>query len=221
MEIKELVQYLKEEIEPLDVLKRIQSCIKDKSSTAGSTSKEEIFTREFLCPKLADFFYTKKRSQLNLSDSEIQIGLGTEGFKNVERYGFTPARANKHFLTKGQIIANEPPEEWFKESSKKLTSFMACPDFAIRNPLPFNIVGEVKYFSKGSEKAAIKELYNDIRQAMFYLGAFNEYKDCLLVIADASPENTFTKALNLLEDDLLLRFGIETNIHLCIINLKS
>lgn len=55
---------------------------------------------------------------------------------------------------------------------------------------------------------------------MFYLGAFSEYTDALLIVADASPDHAFANSLNLLKDDLLTRFGEETNIHLCIIKLS-
>ena len=218
--IQQLCNFLQSEIENKNVLAHINECAKKATSTAGSRSMEEIFTREFICKSLLKFFNTEIREQLNLTDEQITKGMGTEGFKNVDGFGFTPARQKKHFFTKGQVIASEPPDAWFKDSDKKLTSYMACPDFAIRAPLPISTVGETKYFTKGSQKAAIKELYNGIRQAMFYLGAFNEYKDALLIVADASPDHTFASSLDLLEDDLLSRFGEETNIHLCVIKLS-
>ena len=218
--IERLCAYLKDEIESKQVLVHIENCVQDARSTAGTKSREEIFTREFLCPYLAKFFYQKLKDELGLTDKDIENGLGTEGFENVNGFGFTPARKGKHFFTKGQIISSNPPEAWFKASSKKLTSFMACPDFALRSPLPISVVGETKYFTKGSKQSAIKELYNDVRQAMFYLGAFNEYTDALLLVADASPGHIFYHSLTLLEEELLNRFGKETNIHLCVIKLR-
>ncbi len=218
--IHQLSMYLKNIIEPQGALAHIEDCVTSASSTAGTKSREEIFTREFLCPSLLRFFNVENRDQLKLTDEQITKGMGTEGYQNVDGFGFTPARKKKHFFTKGQVIANDPPDAWFKGSEKKLTSYMACPDFALRSPLPVSIVGETKYFTKGSQKFAIKELYNDIRQAMFYLGAFNEYTDALLVVADASPDHAFVNALDLLEDDLLARFGGESNIHLCTLKLS-
>lgn len=217
--IEELLNYLKKQIESKEALTHIEECVNSSISTAGTKSREEIFTREFLCPTLASFFYDEVFDQLNLNENEIEKGLGTEGYKNVSGFGFTPARQGKHFFTKGQVISSEPPEAWYKASKKRLTSYMACPDFALRSPLPLAIVGETKYFVKGSKEVAVRELYNDIRQCMFYLGAFNEYTDALLVVADASPEHSFSKAFDLLNEDLVSRFGSDTNIHLCVINL--
>lgn len=218
--IERLCAYLKSEIETKEVLACIESFIQDATSTAGTKSREEIFTREFLCPSLLKFFNQELSGQIDLTNNEIEEGMGTEGYKNVDGFGFTPARKGKYFFTKGQAIASDPPEAWFKSSNKKLTSYMACPDFALRSPLPMSVVGEAKYFTKDSKETAIRELYNDIRQCMFYLGAFSEYTDALLVVADASKKHTFANCLNLLEDDLLKRFGSETNIHLCIIKLS-
>lgn len=218
--IQELLTFLKTHIEEDGVLAKIDKYISSNSSSAGSKSREEVFTREFLCPTMAKFFYVYQREKLGLKNEEIESGLGTEGYKHIDGYGFTPARSKKHFFTKGQVIESDPPQAWFKDSDKSLTSFMACPDFAIRSPLPMNVVGEVKYFHKGSKNSAIKELYNDLRQTMFYLGAFNEYTDALLVVADASEGHIFNEALSLLREDLLERFGDETNIHLCVLKLR-
>ena len=43
-------------------------------------------------------------------------------------------------------------------NDKKLPNFQACPDFSISKPLPFSLVGEVKYFRSGSSEYAVKEL---------------------------------------------------------------
>jgi hypothetical protein len=46
----------------------------------------------------------------------------------------------------------------------------SCPDFATRNPFPFKIVFEGKYFEKGGRDKATTELVTSIYQAFFYRG---------------------------------------------------
>ena len=83
------------------------------------------------------------------------------------------------------------------------------------------MVGEVKYFTKGSPTLAVKELYNAARQAIFYLGAFQDrYDAAMLVVADASPEHTFIQGLELVKPELLDRFGAESNIYLLSLGLQ-
>ncbi|MBF0313624.1 MAG: hypothetical protein HQK52_09415 [Oligoflexia bacterium] len=215
--IEDLSSYLSERLSEKSIKLKIDEFISNGNSSAGKSSREEVFTREFLCPAIADFFYRDFRHKTELSDDQIKSGLGTEGFKHLPSFGFTPARKKKHFFTKNDIIRNEPPGSWYSSNPDKAKSFQACPDFAIRSPLPFNCIGETKLLTKGTSKEAITELYNASRQALFYLGAFApDYTNALLVMADMTPNQVLKTAL---EEDLnksiLDRFGDETNIHLC------
>lgn len=216
----ELCDFLLDDLESQSVLGLIEQFIENKSSSAG-TSREEVFTREFLCPSIAKYFYKVVRHDLDLSDEEIKCGLGTEGYQNCPGFGFTPARSRKQLFTKSDIIKPKPPESWFEASEKKLSAFQACPDFAIGDPLPISVVGEVKYFTKGSPTLAVKELYNAARQAIFYLGAFQDrYDAALLVVSDASPDHSFMKGLELMKPELLDRFGPESNVYLLSVGLR-
>ena len=79
----------------------------------------------------------------------------------------------------------------------------------------------MKYFTKGSPTLAVKELYNAARQAIFYLGAFQDrYDAALLVVADASPDHAFIKGLKLVRPELLDRFGPESNVYLLPVGLE-
>ena len=74
---------------------------------------------------------------------------------------------------------------------------------------------------KGSPAAAVKELYDAARQAMFYLGVFQDrYDAALVVVADATPEHAFLEGLKLIKPALLERFGPETNVYLAPIALR-
>ncbi len=215
-----LMNYLIRQLCENPVIGQLEKIISERSSKAGKR-REEVFTREFLCLYIRKYFYEHVRSELNLSDEEISKGLGTEGYENCKGFGFSPARKRKHLFTKSDIIKSSPPDAWFAKNESRLSPFRPCPDFAISKPLPFSVVGEVKYFKSGSPKKAVKELYDASRQAVFYLGAFHgHYDSAMIVVADASPKHSFLKGLQLVEPGLLERFGAETNIYLLTAGLR-
>jgi len=212
--IENLKSYIQAELQMAGIRDRLHRFIQDRSSKAG-TRHEEVFTREFLCPVIGKFFYEHVRSELNLSDAEIKRGLGTEGFENCPGFGFTPGHRRNHLFTKSDIIKSRPPERWFAADEDTLSTYQACPDFAISKPLPFSLVGETKYFKTGSPDVAVRELYDAARQAVFYLGAFpGSYDSAMIVVADASADYTFHQGLDLLKPQVRERFGSETNVHL-------
>jgi hypothetical protein len=216
MEITKLIEYIEQNLSNQDVLAPMADMIENRLSSAGSRW-EEVFTREFLCPVLAQYFYKNARDSLDLSNSEIQSGLGTEGYTNAQGFGFSPARKQRHLFTKSDIVKAVVPINWMN-TEKRMNQ--ACPDFAIRQPLPISIVGEVKFFRSGTPKSAVKELYDVARQAMFYLGAFaGEYDSALIVIADASSGHVFGEGLKLINPEILERFGQETRIYRAFIPL--
>lgn len=218
--LHELARYVQLQLQGRPVRARVSQFVRDGSSSAGRRP-EEIFTREFLCPVLADYFYSHVRKSLTLSDDEIRRGLGTEGYQNCPRFGFSPARKKKHLFTKMDIIANTTPKSWIAGNGKSLSRCQACPDFAITSPLPISTIGETKYFMGGSIDAAIKDLYDAARQAVYYLGAFSgAYRSATIVVADASVDQTFLSALDSVNPELLERFGDESNIHLVAIRLS-
>lgn len=211
--------FLKNVLQSMPVIEPLKKMIDAGTSKAGKRP-EEVFTREFLCPTIVKYF-KETQLELGLSDDVIESGLGTEGYKNCPGFGFTPASVNRNLFTKSDVIELNPPESWLSKSAPALPAFQACPDFAVRKPLPFSAVGEVKYFTSdvSNEKAA-RELFNAARQATFYLGAFRATFDtAILVLADASPRRTFIEGMNLIHPDLLRRFGAETGIHLVVVSL--
>lgn len=208
-----LIGSLETTLSAQSVLYELDRRIRNHESLAGSRH-EEVFTREFLCPAIAKYFYEEIRDALDLRDHEIQSGLGTEGFRNCRGFGFTPARKLPHLFTKGDIIKSTPPPGWL-ETNSPLPRYQACPDFAITKPLPVSVVGEVKYFREGSKKQAVKALYDGVRQVVFYLGAFRrEYDNGLLVVADASPSHAFVRGVSGLHPKLVPRLGPDTGIYL-------
>ena len=211
MEIIEFINYIIQNLSNQDVLARLGKMIENGSSMAGKRP-EEVFTREFLCPVIRRYFYKDARGLFDLSKEEIKSGLGTEGSANAKGFGFSPARKQHHLFTKSDIVKQDVPVMW-KNNEKRPNS--ACPDFAIRPPLPLSIVGEVKFFKSGGPDRAVRELYDVVRQAVFYLGAFaGEYNNALIVVADATTGHTFVESLELINSEILNRFGKETKIYL-------
>jgi hypothetical protein len=220
LNLETLKVFIRDAIEERPVIALLEEMIRDRASKAG-TRHEEVFTRELLCPTIARFFYEIARPQFNLSEDDIKRGLGTEGYQNCPGFGFTPARQKRHLFTKSDIIKGDPPKTWLITSMTPLPAFQACPDFAISKPLPFSVVGEVKYFKKsGKPGTVLKELYNAARQAIFYLGAFHGvYDSAMVIIADASKGHTFLAGMQEVRPELIDRFGSETGIHLVPIKL--
>jgi hypothetical protein len=215
-----LKQFLKREIEGSPVLASLKQKVADASSTAGRV-EENVFTREFLCPKIASYFYTEVRSTLGLDDEEeIRKGLGAEGHRHCEGFGFTP-NGKKHLFLKTDVIKSAPPKGWRTNDTAPLTGKCPWPDFAIRHPLPLSVVGEVKFVKRGKTPAAVQHIYDAARQAVFYLGAFRGgYRDALIVLADATPERVVSEALATLRPELRGRFGPVTGIYLLVLSLS-
>jgi len=214
IDLESLKEFIIATLETQPVIDPLNKMIQEHTSKAGARH-EEVFTREFLCPTIAKFFYEIAWSQLNLSENDIRNGLGTEGYKNCPGFGFSPARRGQHLFTKSDIIKNDPPKSWLVTSTAPVPAFQACPDFAISKPLPFSVVGEVKYFGSGTPNSAVRELYNSARQAIFYLGAFRSaYDSAMVIIADASKEHAFFGGMELVRSELIARFGTDTGIHL-------
>jgi hypothetical protein len=215
-----LLSYIRAQFEDRPIRAELEDLARSGKSAAGKLP-EEVFTREFLCPTVADYFYIEIRRDLSLRDDQIEEGLGTAGFENCPRFGFTPARKAPHLFTKSDVIRPKAPLRWTNKAVM-LPAYQACPDFAIRKPLPLSVVGEVKYFRGRTKDSAVKELYDCTRQAVFYLGAFRgEYDNALLVVADASPDNVFRQALlEDLNEELLRRFGEATGIFLVDIAIR-
>lgn len=223
VDIQRFKAHLETDLQRTAIIDRIEELRRTGSSKAGK-GHEGIFAYEFLYPAILRFFNEEVRGELNLSAEEIRKGLLAEGYEGYPGFSATPASKRKHLFTKSQVIKPSVPPSWKKErtaATKPLANFQACPDFAICSPLPFSVVGEVKYFALNSAESAIRMLYNAARQAVFYLSAFhNEYKSALIVVADGTPGHSFFKGLELLRPELLERFGEETDIHLVPIRLR-
>ena len=218
--IKDLSEHLIKTLDGIPIKDAINTASVEGTSSAGS-NREEIFTRDYLCPAMRNYFKVEARSMLNLSDAEIDMGLGTEGFIKCDGYSFTPAKKVRHILGKDDMSKPTPPSDWLKSGpdKDKLRDYQPCPDFAFYDPLP-RVVGEVKYFRGGNEDKALNEFYAVVKEVIFYLGAFHGiYDAALIVIADASEDAAMYKMLDIIKPELLARFGRDSGIYLSIMRV--
>jgi len=200
-------------VEPVNELARIGK---------PSTERENVFIREFLGPAIREFFRGH-----GFTAEQVKEGLSVEGLANSPGFGRTPARKAKHLFTKENVTHSTPPKAWLRTSDERLTQCQACPDFAIRNSLlELSLLGEVKYLTSTSPRAAVRELYNASRQAVFYLGAFRgasdptTYDSAMVILADASRKEALTEGRALLKEQLFSdRYGPETGIYFVHITL--
>jgi hypothetical protein len=216
--INDLCNYLIRTLDENPIKADIDTASVEGTSSAG-TNREEIFTRDYLCPSMREYFRVEARSMLNLADDEIDKGLGTEGFTKCDGYSFTPAKMTRHILGKGDLAEPMPPSDWLKSGPDKLRNYQPCPDFAFHDPLP-RVVGEVKYFMGGSQDKALRDFYTVVKEAVFYLGVFNGvYDAALIVVADASEDSAMHKILDIIKPELLARFGDDSGIYLSIVRI--
>lgn len=214
-----LIDHIKDELRRLEMTSAISAQAVNPAARAG---KETLFKKLYLFPSIARFFYERNRQTLCLSDDEIKCGLGAEGYRDgLPKFGYTPASKRDHLFTKSQVVSNTVPAGWRMDDPIKLNPFRPCPDFSIREPLPLSVLGEVKYFDRGSPDTAVPQLFDVARQAVFYLGAyFGQYRAALVVVGDASPEHAFLKGLKLLKPELLDRFGSSSGVYLRVVGLR-
>src|SRR5579862_8078315 len=100
--VQQLTEFLQTQLQGEAVVTRVEQMVRDHSSLAG-TSREGVFTREFLCPSIRDF-YTQVCQNLNLHADEMCKNLQMEGFKTVKGFGSTPASKHMHLFTKDLVI---------------------------------------------------------------------------------------------------------------------
>ena len=172
----------------------------------GKGKFEEIFTAEFLTKEIARFhLHSDFRDYLDLSDEEIRAGLAYEGWKQdgMEHFASSPIIdvGFKTILSKG---ATGWKGSWGRPSAMGDLPYLApCPDIALKPPLPFSAVGDVKYFrGDKTEDEILKELHQAIKEVFFYYAVMNigrdepYYKNGLLIVADATTDQSVMDAIN-------------------------
>lgn len=88
------------------------------------------------------------------------------------------------------------------DASGGLPALAPCPDIALKAPLPFTAVGDVKYFrGHKTQEQVLNELHQAVKEIFFYYAAMNlgrkvpVYENGLLIIADATNDQTVLKCI--------------------------
>ena len=172
----------------------------------GKGKFEEIFTSVFLTKEIARFhLYSHFRDSFDLSDEEICTGLAYEGWKQdgMEHFSSSPI-IDVGFKTILSKSATGWKGSWGRQSATGGLPYLApCPDIALKPPLPFTAVGDVKYFrGDKTEDEIFKELHQAVKEVFFYYAVMNIgrddpfYKNGLLIVADATTDQNVMKTIN-------------------------
>jgi hypothetical protein len=181
-------------------------------------SPEHAFTRGIVLPLLNSFLI-----KTGLNANEAREALLVEGWINHKDISSnTPARTAPHPFDKAVISDPSVIYQKWSRNSKRLPLTQSCPDFAFRPPCPHKIVFEAKYFTKGSESKAQRELVTDLYQAFFYRGLPANYEKpnrswdydyaCLFAY-DASSDGSFLRAWEGLDPDVQQGFWSGANVY--------
>lgn len=175
-----------------------QKCAEAKDGT--TRLPERVFFYKFLIPEV----FEEMQSVGGIDKEAAKKGLLCEGYTILPQYcSGTPARTKPHPFTK--IIGADKGEIFRKWANPKGRPFtLPNPDFAFRDPFPFKIVFECKYFEVGTVNKAARELVGDIYQAFFYRslpfvpannsGVAWDYDFACLLAYDASPSASLRTA---------------------------
>jgi len=217
---------LNAELPPLSELRstvrEIAAASKADDTKAHLRSPESVFLNHFVIPKIFRAIRTH-----GIGDVEARQSFLCEGYANADLSVFcsgTPARTEPHPFTK--LMGSNAKEIALKWKGNALTQ--ACPDFAFRNPFPFKIVFEGKYFEQGSAEKAARDLATNIYQAFFYRslpyvapkksGVAWDYDFACLLAYDASPNQTLLTAWNDLAESVRSGFWEGANVYVMILS---
>lgn len=162
-----------------------------------------------------------------IGPDEVKQSLLSEFYRNMKDCCLqTPARTRGHPFTK--IIGAKPADivaQWTGKSGAPLRQ--ACPDFAFRDPFPFKIVFEGKYFESGSTARAGTELVTSTYQAFYYRGLPYvpprkssppwDYDFACLLACDASGDGSLKQVWDGLKSDVRRGFWEGANVYVMIL----
>jgi hypothetical protein len=196
----------------------------------GDKSQRHLATPEaaFLNAYVVPTLYKVICNVSGMNEERAKHALLNEYWRCAKAFSIdSPGRTQYHPFSKVLGMSAESIySEWTNLSRRAL--FQSCPDFALRNPFPYKIVFEGKYFSAGSLARARQELVRDIYQTFFYLGlppvpqtktsrAEWDYDYACLVAFDASKSGTLRQAWSNLPDTAAKTFWEGGNIYVMIL----
>ncbi len=191
---------------PLAMKERLASII---GEARNNPTKKHVKYKEsaFLNTQLLPIFREHLKTIDGLSDDQIRRSLLWEYWHSIPGLGpGTVTRIKPHPFSKA--LGQDPLKimaRW-KGSEGKSPSIRPNPDFAVRDPFPFNVVFEGKYFDSERPSTAERVLVESIYEAFFYRslpviptdanGRGWDYEFSCLLAFDASTSGTLKSAWN-------------------------
>jgi hypothetical protein len=182
---------------------------------------EDAFLNHYAVP----IIYRHMQTVDGIGKSQAVEALLSESYRHMPECSQTPARTQRHPFTK---IVGAKPSSIDAQWTGKVPLIQACPDFAFREPFPFKIVFEGKYFETGGSVKANTELAMNIYQAFFYRGLPYvpskgpslpawDYEFACLLAYDASDDGSLKKAWDGLETKVKRGFWDGANVYVMIV----
>lgn len=184
---------------------------------------ENAFLYHYAVPIIFDRMQTVP----GIGEVEARRSFLSEFYRNFPQWSLaTPARTQGHPFNK--ILGTKPAaiiDRWTGVNGASLTQ--ACPDFAFREPFPFKIVFEGKYFEQGGATAARSVLATNIYQAFFYRGLPYvgprrsspawDYEYACMLACDASESGTLKQAWDSLDEHVKGAFWSGASVYVMIL----
>lgn len=184
---------------------------------------EHTFTKGIALPAI----YEELTTTFQNSPEQARASIYAEGFTNFRDMATnTPARKTRHPFSK--VFITDPREiyaQWAGRASGAALK-QSCPDFALRDPFPHNILFEAKYFQGRTAEAGERELVSTVYQAFFYRGLPENlshpsrpwgYDYAVAFVYDASPEGHFEAAWRALPKAVKAGFWDGANVYIMVL----
>lgn len=203
--LRSLTAFLNDNIPPRATTRRLlDDTVRGAKASTDRRERHMAFPEGALLNKYAvPLVHQYLTNEVGLGVDAAREALLTESYKHHKNVASgSPASKQKHPFTKtiGESLQSIIGRWWDGEA----VASQSCPDLALRNPSPYKIVFEGKYFRSGSYEAARLSLVRDIYQCFFYLGlprvpadskhAAWDYDYACLLAFDGTPEGVLVKA---------------------------
>jgi hypothetical protein len=192
-------------------------------SPAHLRGPEASFLNHFVIPEVFELVSAYEA----MDDSRARQALLSEYEAMRKKFcSGAPTRQERHPFRK--IIGTKPTaimQQWLSGRSNALTR--SAPDLAIRDPFPFKLVFECKYFEGGGVGKGATDLVTSIYQSFFYLGlpyipSRNggpswDYEFACMLAGDASEGESLRKAWEAIPREVRRGFWEGANIFVMIV----
>lgn len=186
--------------------------------------REAAFLNSFVVPAL----FAHLREHCCLSDIEARQALLNEYHRSMPSTSdASPIRSLKHPFRKVIGLDAQAIYRSWMDPAEGLGLTQSAPDFALREPCPYSILFEGKYFPKGGHEHAATELVKALYEAFYYRGlpplpAVRQrpawgYEYACVVAFDASAQGSLRQAWQALDEKVRTSFWDSANIYVMIL----